>query len=44
MNILIVSDSHKDFASSNQVGKWIAEGVSKSGPNCDIKILQQKYM
>lgn len=39
MNILIATDSHKDFASSLQVGQWIERGLRQASSDFNIKVV-----
>lgn len=39
MNVLIATGSHKDFASSRQIGKWLIEGLSSIVENSAVKLL-----
>lgn len=39
MNILIATDSHKDFASSLQVGDWIRRGLREASTNLNAEVL-----
>ena len=39
MNILIATDSHKDFASSLKVGRWIERGLKQASSDFNIEVV-----
>ena len=39
MNILIATNSFKNFASSQEISAWLSEGITSLHPDASIKIL-----